>query len=124
MSEMTERVADAWMDEWDRWVVRTNKLRNDGLIYEVCRFDDSGLAGSFSEIHPFADATTSAVALGEFRRTRAARAVLMAMLDPTRSMIEAGKFWSTAPDDFEQDSVFGNLDGVDSYRSMITEALK
>lgn len=55
---------------------------------------------------------------------RQARAALEALLDPTRSMIEAGKFWSTAPDDFEQDSVFGNLDGVDSYRSMITEALK
>jgi len=89
MSEMIERVATAWKDEFKRWVGRTNKMRDDDKCYEVCRFDDSGFTGSFSEIHAFAGYRKSCTFHEAIRVERAARAAIEAMREPTQAMLDA-----------------------------------
>lgn len=89
METKLEKVARAIEDERSRWVGRTNKMRGDGKIYEICRFDDSGFAGSFSEIHGFADYAESCLFMEIARQERCGRAAIEAMADATETMLDA-----------------------------------
>lgn len=90
MSEMVERVAEAIEDERDRWIGRTNKMRDDAKFYEVCRVDDSGEAGSFSEIHAFAGYAESERFRLDMIAERSAIAAIRAMRKADQSMSWAG----------------------------------
>jgi hypothetical protein len=87
-NEMIEAVAKAWHDEFDRWIQRDARFL--GLGFQVCRFDDSGNAGEFSEEHSY---DTAELAESEFQRkrdNRSARAAIAAMRKPTEAMLRAG----------------------------------
>lgn len=109
MTEATvlERVAEAYEAERERWVGRTNKA--EAKPYEICRFDDSGFAGSFSEIHSFATYEESAAALDQLRNAASARAAVEAMREPPISVALNGS-------DALCDAAEKGCDGVDEAR--------
>jgi hypothetical protein len=76
---LLDEIAAAWADEWDRWLYRdaTWLSENRGRAgHEVCRADDSGFAGEFSEVHRFGSAGEAKDALGDLRDRACARRVL------------------------------------------------
>lgn len=99
VSEMVERVARAMLA----------KLVADDALWRAMEDDD--------DLHHVpVDASVDLAGV--------ARAALEAMREPTEVMVTAAKIWPTAPDDFEQDIVMGNMDGVGIYRAMIGAALQ
>lgn len=113
MSEtMIERVARAIDDERKRWGGRTNKMRDDGRIYEIVRHDDSGFAGEFSEVHAFASYADSEAFMALMLYERPARAAIEAMREPNEAQMDQ-IIW--APIDMDA--------GIELYRAMIDAAL-
>lgn len=84
---VVERVARAWEGEYERWTMRTNK--GVEFPFEVCRFDDSGLAGEFSEVHGFAVRWDAHVAFEEMRKAASARAAIKSLREPSEAMVDA-----------------------------------
>lgn len=79
--EMVGAASKAHQEEWGRWIGRSNWKPDQ---YEVCRFDDSGNAGSFSEIHAFQSSAEAGEALASMRAERSMGAALAAALSLPR----------------------------------------
>ena len=98
--EATEAGAAAYDFEQAKWTDRTNK--GEKKPFEVCRFDDSDLAGSFSDIFKFSTRAEAEDFLDTMRSLRPMKAALTAA---TASMLARGMAfedkisWTTSVDD-------------------------
>jgi hypothetical protein len=72
-----DKIARAWEDEYERWLERDARWLTGA--FEVCRCDDSGCAGEFSEVHRFSTYRASELGLLRLRRRACARTVVLVM---------------------------------------------
>src|SRR4051794_40854496 len=106
MSEMLERVAEAIQGAANVWR-RVNKLRADGLIYEIGYTPDYDAARIVCEV--YADYTEAMAAQLRLQALIQARAALAVLREPTQEMIRAGSSAAT---------------NVGAWRLMIDAALR
>lgn len=85
-NRLLDRIAAAWDDEADRWLYRdaTWMTENKGRAgHEVCRCDDSGYAGEFSEVHRFKTRDDAERALERLRGRACARRAIGLVAAPS-----------------------------------------
>ncbi len=116
MSEMVERVARA-LKTVPGVHGRTNKMRSDGLIYEIGYVPEGKQDFLVLRAMPSVDGYGDAV--NELQSQLQAKAAIAAMREPTEAMIEGG--WNCLEVDWRD---MRQHDLRHLFRAMIDEALK
>lgn len=112
---MIERMTRAYEDEKERWIMRDATWLKESQSYEVCRFDDSGFAGSFDEVRRHKHSDEAKADLDKVLATRPIIAALKAAREPGDEFVRFGQHYGNwaIPEHF-----------TEFWQAMIDQAIK